>query len=113
MIAILITVDQRVRPVEIDGYEGLRSHFNGYPETVKPRRLDQPFCMLVDDAGKLKGLPVNEFASWLYEADRHGSYIVGDAFIMKQEWGEDGYDLVGLDAPDIHQIVKKYGLKPV
>lgn len=113
MKTILITADQIVSIREISGFSALCEYYKGFPETVNPRRLDRPFCMIVDDAGKLHGLSVNLFGSWLYQAEIHGALIVGDVFLMKQVWNKDGYDLVGLDDNDIDQLLKKYGLKPV
>ena len=110
MKTILIKADQTVSIKEISGFADLRDYYKGFPETVNPCRLDRPFCMMVDDAGLLHGLPINPFASWLYQADIHGSPIVGDVFLMKQKMGPDGYDLVGLSDAEIRQLCEKFKL---
>ena len=38
----------------------------GYIEIVHPINLPGPFCMIVDDEGRLKQKPFNEIASILY-----------------------------------------------
>lgn len=74
----------------------LQEELGGYFEIVRPQRLASPFCMIVDEDGLSKGLPVNQIGSLLYETDRHGSPIVGDIIIMALQSGPDGFDITGL-----------------
>ena len=88
-------------------HKSLQNELNGYFETVNPKRLKQPFCMIVDEEGLLKGLPDNPVGSYLYATDEHGSRIVGDILIMKWHNGAEGIDLVGLDDQDITNLADK------
>lgn len=73
-------------------------------ETVHPRRLPNPYVMIIDESGLLKELPVNPLASVLYETDRHGWPIFGTALLMKEAITIDGPDIVSLDEDDIEAI---------
>jgi len=111
MKTLLIKANQTISVVEIDGFGGLREYFNGFPEFVYPRRLQSPFCLAVDDMGKLKSLPQNDFGCYLYESDKHGRVIVGDIFLMKRKVLNDGsYDVVGLTDSDINELTTKYNI---
>jgi len=110
MKTILIKTDQTVSIKEISGYADLYKYYKGFPSTVNPRGLDRPFCMIVDDAGLLHGLPVNAFGTMLYGATKHGNPIVGDIFLIKQKWGSDGYGLVGLSDDEINLLCEKFGM---
>ena len=74
-------------------------------EIVHPNRLPHPYCMIVDEEGLLKDLPLNPMASVLYETDIHGQPIVGTAIIMKEAMTEDGPDIVSLDAEDLERLL--------
>ena len=73
-------------------------------EIVHPRRLPDPYVMIVDESGMLKGLPVNALGSVLYETDRHGWPILGTALLMKQTIAIDGPDIVSLDENDVEVL---------
>ena len=106
-----VQTEQTAEVVNVPGWRALYGHFKGFIEIVNPRRLPQPYCIVVDESGLLHGLPANAFASWLYQTDIHGSPIVGDAFLMKQQMGPDGYELAGLSDGEINAISVKYGLR--
>ena len=79
-------------------------------EHVRPRRLyedlgagieptrfkGEAVSMLIDEEGRLKGLPVNMVASWLYGTDVHGCPIVGDVLIVGEYYSVDGISFCGL-----------------
>jgi hypothetical protein len=110
MKMIVIHPDETAEIKEYSGYQSLFDHFGGYIEPVYPRRLPKPFCIVVDESGKLRGLKVNPFGSWLYETDRHGETIVGDVILLKQVCGEDGCDLAGLSDAEIKKLLAVYNL---
>jgi hypothetical protein len=95
---------------ELADTKALWNHFGGLFEIVRPRRLPPPYCMVVDESGKLKGLQDNQIGSWLYGADKHGVAIVGDVFLMKEVPGDDGYKLVGLTDEEIAGLAKRLKL---
>lgn len=53
-------------------------------------------ALIVDESGRLKHLPVNPRASALYGMMRHGQPIVGDAYVIGEDWVDDGRDFVSL-----------------
>ena len=110
MKAILVKPDRAASVVEITEFAELCCYYNGFPETVYPYMLEKPFCMIVDNIGLRRNLRLNEFGSKLYGTEHHGNPIVGDIFIMKQAWGLDGYDLVGLTDIDIYSLIKTFSL---
>lgn len=61
----------------------------GYSETVHPKYLPEGFCMVVNDEGLLRGLPLNRFASLLYGTPEHGQPIVGNAVILREGFIEN------------------------
>ncbi len=64
-------------------YQTMGADLDGLIEHVRPMRLPPPYCMIVDDEGLLKGLPINQIGCLLYQTDRHGQPIVGDIYIMR------------------------------
>jgi len=87
----------------------LREHVGGYIEIVNPRGLRHPFCMIVDEEGRLKYKPRNTVGCVLYETHKHGAPIVGDIVIMRTEQTDDGIDLVGLTDDDIVELALGIG----
>lgn len=83
------------------------SEVTGGFEIVYPRGLPQPYCMIVDDEGLRKKEPLNAIGSIFYETHKHGSPIVGTIVIMKQGYGPDGPDIVGLDSEDIDALLPR------
>lgn len=60
----------------------LQAAVGGYIEIV---HLGQDHLMVVNEEGKLQGLPQNRLASELYGADPNWDYIVGDALVCRDE----------------------------
>lgn len=104
MKTIKVDTSNNMLVVELTEYRKLRELLQGIPEHVRPRQLKQPFCMMVDEEGVLKNLPLNLLGSMLYETDKHGCPIVGDIYFMKEEWLNDGCDIVGLTDNDILEL---------
>lgn len=77
-------------------YKSVGEAVGGYIEIVHPKRLNPPYCMVVNEEGLLHDLPLNPYGSYLYGTDLHGNPIAGDIVILKEEWGNDGIDLAGL-----------------
>jgi len=113
MKAILVRTDDSAEVVDIpqsSTFTYFDKHFGGFFEIVRPRRLPPSICMIVDESGLLKSLPVNNIGSYLYQTDLHGNPIVGDVFILKEIEGDDGRDLAGLSEEDIADLSKKLKL---
>lgn len=54
-------------------------------------------CMLVDESGAIKGLPINRLASELYGIAQHGTPIHGDVLFAKQV----GPEILPHENPDL------------
>lgn len=96
MRGILITTDGKVSIEEYDEnplYESISEAIGGYFETVALRR--RPYLLLVNEEGRLLGLPVNTIASMLY-----GEQIVGNAIVAKVGKRDGERDIVGLSLDD-------------
>ena len=78
-------------------------------ECVWPRRLYRELhvphvqtaktglCMIVDEDGIRKNLPLNVAGSWLYETDKHHAPILGNILIVGECRQQDGCtDLCGI-----------------
>lgn len=96
-------------------HESLGAVVGGYIEIVHPQGLQSPYCMIVNEEGYLKGLPLNRAGSLLYGTQFHGSPIVGDVVIMAEGWTPEGPDIVGIPenrAEKVAQeLVKAFKLK--
>ena len=79
---------EHVRPRRI--YEELGAGFD--PTRFKGEAVS----MLIDEEGRLKNLPVNKTASWLYGTDVHGCPIVGNVLIVGEYYDGDGISFCGL-----------------
>lgn len=89
---ILIQPDQvevlQVRRSDLDDLDFFHRYIKGFIEIV---RVHEDVVMIVDDEGKMKGLPINKAATCLYNCD---DTIVGPALVMKRR----GPDLVPMTA---------------
>jgi hypothetical protein len=75
----------------------------GCIEQVWPCRLSPPYLMVVNEEGRLTGLPVNPVASYLYGTDTHGVPVVGNAVILREYQN----DWAGLRESDIDALLKQ------
>lgn len=106
MKGIVVTTDLEIRIEEFSDplYKTVGSAVGGYIEHVKPARLRHPYCMIVNEEGRLLDLPLNYVGSYFYGTDQHGEPIVGNIVIMKDGYrgGEPG--IVGLNDVEAEQI---------
>ena len=73
-------------------------------DSVKPARLRHPYCMIVNEEGRLLDLPLNYVGSYFYGTDQHGEPIVGNIVIMKDGYRGGEPDIVGLNDVEAEQI---------
>lgn len=78
-------------------YKTLGKEVDGRIEVVHPRRLEAPFVMIVNEEGRLEGLPLNTLGSFLYGAPIHGEPIVGNIIILQEGFVNGERDIIGLD----------------
>lgn len=81
-------------------------------ERVRPRRLyyelgASKVCMLVDEDGIQKELPLNIVGSWLYGTDLHGDPIVGTILIIGETVTLDGVVYEGIPEKEFCTLYSK------
>jgi hypothetical protein len=106
MKGIVVTTDLEIRIEEFSDplYKTVGSAVGGYIEHVKPARLRHPYCMIVNEEGRLLDLPLNYVGSYFYGTDQHGEPIVGNIVIMKDGYRGGEPDIVGLSDVEAEQI---------
>lgn len=107
MKGIVITTKCEMRVQEFSGpvYKSIGEAVGGWIEIVHPVRLGRPYCMVVNEEGLLRNLPMNVLGSFLYRTDIHGSPIAGDIVLLREGITSDGeYDLLGLTEQDIEYL---------
>lgn len=106
MKGIVVTTDLEIRIEEFSDplYISVGSAVGGYIEHVKPARLRHPYCMIVNEEGRLLDLPLNYVGSYFYGADRHGEPIVGNIVVMKDGYRNGEPDIVGLDDSEVEHV---------
>ena len=106
MKGIVVTTDLEIRIEEFSDplYKTVGSAVGGYIEHVKPARLRHPYCMIVNEEGRLLDLPLNYVGSYFYGTDQHGEPIVGNIVIMKDGYRGGEPDIVGLHDVEAEQI---------
>lgn len=106
MKGIVVTTDLNVRIEEFGDplYKTVGTAVGGYIEHVKPARLRHPYCMIVNEEGRLLDLPLNPIGSFFYGTDQHGEPIVGNIVIMKDGYRDGERDIVGLNDVEAEEI---------
>lgn len=85
-------------------YKSVGREVGGLIEHVLPKGLKSPYCMLVNEEGLLKDLPLNLIGSLLYQTPIHGNVVVGNIIIMKDGIVDGEPDIIGLDDDDIIKV---------
>lgn len=103
MKAVTVTHDLKIGFTEPEEplYKSAGEFVGGYIEIVRPRGLQRPYIMIVNEEFLLLGLPRNEIGCYLYQTYDHGHPICGNFIIMK----EQGQDIVGLTDTETLQIM--------
>lgn len=106
MKGVVVTTDFDVRVEDFADplYKTVGVAVDGYIEHVHPMRLKEPFCMIVNEEGRLRGLSRNLVGSFLYGTDLHGEPIVGNIVIMKDGYRNGEPDIVGLTDEELERV---------
>lgn len=106
MKGVVVTTDLEVRVEDFEEplYKTVGAAVGGYIEHVRPMRLKEPFCMIVNEEGRLHKLPINLVGSFFYGTDFHNEPIVGNIVIMKDGYRNGEPDIVGLDDTEIEKV---------
>ena len=104
---VVVTTDGRAYVKEL-GYPLHRScedTLGGWIETVRPRGLDRPYMMLINEEGLLHDLPLNTVGSYFYQTHLHGHPIVGNIILMKDGYRCGERDIVGLEEDEAEKLM--------
>lgn len=107
MKGVVITTKNEMRVQEFSepAHRSIGDAVGGWIEIVHPMRLEQTYCMIVNEEGMLRNLPINKFGSFLYGVDMHCIPIFGDIVLLKEGINSDGErDILGLDEQDIKYL---------
>ena len=106
MKGVVVTTDLDIRVEDFAEplYKTVGAAVDGYIEHVRPMRLKEPFCMVVNDEGRLRGLSRNLVGSFLYGTDLHGEPVVGNIVIMKDGYRNGEPDIVGLTDEEVERV---------
>jgi hypothetical protein len=133
-VKVLVVEENKLRPtiteIEIDNMnnilEPVGKLVDGWCEHVNPVNLPPHYCFICDEEGRMKEKPLNILGTLLYNPGCHleiepstdneekskvwirGAQepIVGKIVIMKEVYGPEGIDLVGLNEVDILKILQ-------
>lgn len=104
-LVITTKYEMRVQEFSEPAYRSIGEAVDGWIEIVHPARLGRPYCMVVNEEGLLRNLPMNVLGSYLYGTDTHGSPIAGDIVLLKEGINSDGdCDFLGLTEQDIEYL---------
>ncbi len=108
MKGILVTSDNEIKEVELPAplYTSASSLLGGGMERIAARRLERPYCLVVNGEGGMLDLPENKVGCYFYESEEHGYPIFGDILIMKDKWTSGGVDITGMDEEDIAVLME-------
>lgn len=109
MKGLVITTENKMQVREFGepAYETIGKAVGGWIELVHPQGLQPPYCMIVNEEGLLKDLPLNRAGSLLYGTQFHGSPIVGDIVIMAEKWAPEGRDIVGIPEDRAEKVAQE------
>lgn len=94
MKTIKVTTNNEISLVDVnfDDFKDIQRVIGGHFESVCTERIRSYFgpgiILIVDEEGRLKGLPKNPLGCYFYGTSFHGEPIVGD-FILAKVVGED------------------------
>lgn len=100
-IVVTTDLDVSIQDFSVPLYKSVGETVGGYIEHVNPIGLNKNYCMIVNEEGRIHGLPINYYGSLLYGTPFHGEPIVGTIVIMKDGWVDGEPDIVGLDEDEI------------
>lgn len=111
---IVVTADDEITIRTAEGhFLGItQKAVGGYVEHVRPRGLDEPLCMLVNEDGLCEQLPLNKLGTILYGTGAmlgsafilFNAPIVGDIVVCKEAYTPDGLDIVPLDDAEANDV---------
>ncbi len=110
MVGLVVTTKKEMYQVDYDAphYDVISKAVGGRYEHVRPKGLQLPYCMMVNEEGRLMNLPVNLLGSYLYGVLQHGQPIVGDILFLKEGYHEGEPDVVGMTKEEAQSLGDKF-----
>ena len=110
MFGLIVTAKNEMLLVEYDAphYDTITAAVGGWYERVNPVGLEHPYCMMVNDEGLLRNLPLNLVGSLLYGTEIHGHPIVGDVIFLKLGYYRGEPDVVGMTEDDAQTLGDRF-----
>lgn len=110
MVGLFVTTDNEMSMVEYDAphYDVIQKAVGGWYERVHPMGLERPYCMMVNEEGLLRNLPLNWIGSELYGTPKHGQPIVGNAIFLKDGYHGGEPDVVGMTEDEARRLGDKF-----
>ena len=107
---MVVTTKCEMHKVEYDAphYDVIREAVGGWYEHVRPKGLQNPYCMMANEEGLLIGLPINPLGSYLYGSLEHGQFIVGDVIFLKEGYCGGEPDVVGMTADEAQDLGDRF-----
>lgn len=110
MFGLVVTTKNEMSLVVYDppNYDVIKKAVGGWYEHVHPNGLQPPYCMMVNEEGRLMNLPVNLLGSVLYGTPWHGQPIVGNIVFLKDGYHDGEPDVVGMSKEDAEMLGEKF-----
>lgn len=106
LYAVLITVDDEIEVIpypkktddQLDELHWMQEQVDGKIQVVDDLRTGRYTAMIVNEEGKILGLPRNDIAQEIWYG--YGDYLVGNAIIV----GASGEELYGMTAEEAKRV---------
>lgn len=110
MVGLVVTTKNEIYQLGYDAprYDVIREVVGGWYEHVRPKGLQSPYCMMVNEEGLLIGLPINPLGSYLYGTQTHGQPITGDVIFLKEGYYNGERDMVGMTADEAQDLGNRF-----
>lgn len=107
MKGIVITPDLELSIRDFGGelHESIGEAVGGLIEVVHPMGMKPPFCMVVNEEGLLRDLPLNPIGSLWYGTQFHGQSIVGTIVVLKEEFCAGNREFIGLSDAELESAM--------
>lgn len=105
-VALVVTTDNEMFTVAYapPDYASIKDAVGERYEHVCPMGLKPPYSMMVNEEGRLLGLPVNRLGSFLYGTHWHGQPIVGNVLIVKDGHWNGEPNVIGMSIDEAQNL---------
>lgn len=106
MKGIVITTDLKIYTMDFGQplYKTVAQTIDGWFDSFQPRGLDLPVCVIYNEDGLKRGLPLNAVGSLWHGTIQHERVIAGNIVVMAYDYVDDEPDIVGLTDEEIRQV---------